>query len=1502
MPFSGGRMTRSPKRKTSRTPVVTRPAPKSRTKSPQPEEVSESPQPDATPPAAIEPAAPAAESGIAIRVDIESELTGWRTGSRFDVVLRGQIISGSPAASFVIRDPAGNDLASVEFGHGSDTEAVALPEGGTGFRTGFQIFLPLPGGDEVRIADMWVRAETRDGAVFEEAMRLGCIADQAAILAGPARDLSGIEMPVPHGILYLEGAEIDGEGFLRADGWTLSTSPIVAVQFFAAGDRVGAGGHGRDRSDVGDAYPGYPNAHHAGFLLERHVDRSVRNAGAITVQVLCLNGACYAATIPLAHTAGDIAPPVRPPTGKIEPPPPAPAAPAWDLGRAIILICDQATLISPDVLRVDGWTACGHGIERVAIEVDGKPHGDAEYGHERQDVAAEYPGMPAGTGFAFEKLIPGLSGGPHQVRIIAISRVGDEKDVAMPVVDPATPAFRFELDIPATRDGIAIDPITGRMTIEGWALARDGMAAIDVALDGVALGPAHFGVVRPDVGAAFPAWSGAARSGYTFHCPSRALPDGDHAITLTARSKAGDTHVHSFRITVKKTEDPEETASIRRKISQVERDTLFAVLDGLAWRPMFHVIVTGDASLDDKARGLTIRSIMEQSWPEWRVTILASGRREARAVRALTGRFAAEETARFRVIEASDKTAWNAPLGSRDGAELVAVLAMGDEAGRDALGAFAIATGLHPHADCLYADDFRLAEGHTRPEAFFKPDFSPALLMSTNYIGRPLVVRPRVMAAADVTPAALMRDGSYDLVLRCTEAASSVHHVRELLSRTDGGAAANKDDGAAALTGALARRGIAAELLPGMAPSTWRARRTAPVTGKVSIIIPTCAAKGYIETCLKTLRETTAYRNFEIVCIDNIPAIDEVSKAFVRAHADKIVEMPAPFNWSRFNNRAADAADGDYLLFLNDDVEITEPGWLDAMLEDAAQPEVGIVGARLLYPNRTVQHAGMFLGAGIGRHAFRFADEAEPGYFGLALTRREVIAVTGACLLVRREVFDRLGGFDEAHEIVNNDLDFCLRAHRAGLRTIYTPYATLIHHELASRENLLDTFDTTRFTGAWSTLFAAGDPYFNPHLSRNADDYQVEDEDIQAVFSGHPLIHRDEVKRILVVKLDHIGDFITSLPAIRRLKKSFPGAQVTVLAAPASTAFAKAEPAIDEFIPFEFFHERSELGEKELTRDDLDALTDRLAPYRFDIAVDLRKHLSTRHILRCSGARILAGYDSLDRFPWLDIALEWEGDKALQHKRNHITDDLLNLVAAIEAASETNRKLIDPRPAPMAVDELPEHARHVFSRPVVAIHPGAGNVTKQWPEARFLALIDLLIERNGVSVLLIGGKDDVEIASSIIERSANRERIASVAGEVPLRELPRLVAACTLYIGTDSGPKHIAAAMGVPTIGVHSGVVDPGEWAPIGERSVAMYRNMNCSPCYLSKAEDCPRGLACIQMLEPALVHRMAETFLARPVAPMPVVCVPVVRVPVVPSVVARGRKKSRRARTVAAE
>ena len=260
-------------------------------------------------------------------------------------------------------------------------------------------------------------------------------------------------------------------------------------------------------------------------------------------------------------------------------------------------------------------------------------------------------------------------------------------------------------------------------------------------------------------------------------------------------------------------------------------------------------------------------------------------------------------------------------------------------------------------------------------------------------------------------------------------------------------------------------------------------------------------------------------------------------------------------------------------------------------------------------------------------------------------------------------------------------------------------------------------------------------------------------------------------------------------------------------------------------------------------------------------------------MLRHTGARFLAGYDYMGQSPFLDIALEWDGDKTLQRKRSHVVDDLLTLVEAIGVACETDRSLMPIAPRTARPATLPEAVRALFDKPVVAVHLGRRQ-RHQAMAAGIFRGADRPADRTRRRSTSCWSA--ARMSRSLRRRCSTCGAAAGPAwprwsGQTGLAALPQLLAACALYIGNDSGPKHIAAALGVPTIGIHSGVVDASEWGPIGRRAVALQRDMTCSPCYLANAEDCPRSLACLHFLEPSVVHRRAQLLLARPVAPRPV-------------------------------
>jgi ADP-heptose:LPS heptosyltransferase/GT2 family glycosyltransferase len=1024
---------------------------------------------------------------------------------------------------------------------------------------------------------------------------------------------------------------------------------------------------------------------------------------------------------------------------------------------------------------------------------------------------------------------------------------------------PAAAAALY-VDIPRLVGGAAETPVHGGLSIVGWGLTGGGRGSVEIALDGVRVTSARCGLRRPDVVAAHPGREGALLSGYAAHLPAKVLAVGPHRITVTLLADGQTVRRVDFQIDVQQAADTRGPWSLRRKMSQAEVDLKFDSITALGTPPRFSVALkpaSGAAQRDGVRR--TLESLRRQRYAHWRLRRPA--RRATRSDSSESSRGAVDATADAWTDVSTDASA----KGER---RFVLSLAAGDELGSDALLEFALAIGRHPRADFFYCDERRVSPADARVEAWFKPGWSPDLLLSTNYIGRAWCADERLLRRAGLAPAMLAHVSDYAVVLKLTEAAAQIQHVPAVLCERGVLVADSAADEHRALVDALARRKLEGDVHGAGVTGHYRVRRALKrAHDRVSIIIPTCAAAGLVKTCIESLRTRTGYRDYEVIVVENIPAERREMKSWLKGHADKIVHATGTFNWSSYNNQAAAAARGKYLLFLNDDIEVIEGGWLDALLEHAQRSEVGVVGAKLLYPDLSVQHGGVMLDRqGRGRHAFRHLEENDPGYFGLASTVRNVISVTGACLMTRRETFDALGRFAVEHAVINNDLDYCLRASAQGLLNVYTPHARLIHHELVSRSGLPEHYAADKFARAWSRTVAAGDPYFNPNLARDDESFAIEREPVETVYAGHPLYPFDAVQRILVVKLDHIGDCVTALPALRRLKEHFPAAMITVLAARATLPIWRQEAAVTDTLEFNFFRARSGAGKHEISAADLAHLGEVLGARGFDLAVDLRKQPDSRFVLEHCGARWLAGFDHQGRFPWLDMALEWDEDVPLRSKHGHVTDDLLALVEMIAAQGRRDRRAI-PR-VPEGRPALPAAVRRrLGGKPLVCVHPSAGSEMRQWPLRHFTALIDLLLDHEDCHVALIGGGDEAEAGLAVRKGSRHRAKLVDLTGALALDELMKLLATAAVFVGNNSGPQHLAAGLGVSTVGIHSGVVDAREWGPLGPRAVALRRDMSCSPCYLERAADCPRQLACLEQLPVAAVYSQCRQMLAAAVS-----------------------------------
>ena len=400
-----------------------------------------------------------------------------------------------------------------------------------------------------------------------------------------------------------------------------------------------------------------------------------------------------------------------------------------------------------------------------------------------------------------------------------------------------------------------------------------------------------------------------------------------------------------------------------------------------------------------------------------------------------------------------------------------ALLDQDDALAPHALAEVASEIDAHPNAGLIYSDEDKIDLAGVRSFPFFKTDWNSELFLAQNYINHLGVYRASLLREIGGFREGFEGSQDYDLALRCVERLEpeQIRHIPRVLYhwRTVSGSLADranakpyaKEAARRAIGDHLRRRGIPARVEPCPEnPESHRVIYEVPTTAPlVSIVIPTRDRVSFLRQCVESVRARTQYAPFEIVIVDNDSCepetIDYLKGLTSSGDEVRTVRDEGPFNFSRLNNAGAQRARGSMLAFLNNDVEVTDPGWLAEMTSHAARAEVGAVGARLWYPDGTLQHGGVVLGlGGVAGHAHHRVPRGHPGYFNRALLQQNCSAITAACMLVRKTVFDELGGFNELDVGVNfNDVDFCLRLQERGWRIVWTPYANLVHHESVSR-------------------------------------------------------------------------------------------------------------------------------------------------------------------------------------------------------------------------------------------------------------------------------------------------------------------------------------------------------------------------------------------------------------------------------------------------------------------
>jgi GT2 family glycosyltransferase len=505
----------------------------------------------------------------------------------------------------------------------------------------------------------------------------------------------------------------------------------------------------------------------------------------------------------------------------------------------------------------------------------------------------------------------------------------------------------------------------------------------------------------------------------------------------------------------------------------------------------------------------TSESVRAQSCSSWELCLVDDASTDASVgdyLRAL-----ARADARVKVELLNEQRgisgATNVAIGLAEG-EFIAFLDNDDLLHHDALAAVVETIGYHPDVDVLYSDEDKIGLDGKLEDPYFKPDWAPDLLLACMYVGHLLVVRKALIEAVGGLRPEFDGSQDYDLILRVLERTSRVHHIPRVLyhwRRVPGSTAARYQSkpyahlaARSALTEALTRRGLNACVEDGLDIGTFRVRYALPVKRRVSIIIPTRDRVGLLRKCIASLERTVDFAFAELLVIDN-GSVEADTHAYLcelatRPYA-RVIACPGAFNFSKINNSAVAHATGDLLLFLNNDTQASAPGWLESMIEHAQRHEVGAVGCRLLYPGRRrrIQHAGVVLGMrGVAGHAHRHRRSSDSNFYGPNRVTN-YSAVTAACMMMRRELFEEVGGFDEKFAVAFNDVDLCLRLRQLGLQIVYTPYATLIHHESVSvghpvHGRRVDASEIQRMFARWDRLLRT-DPFYNPNLPLDHEDF-----------------------------------------------------------------------------------------------------------------------------------------------------------------------------------------------------------------------------------------------------------------------------------------------------------------------------------------------------------------------------------------------------------------------------
>ncbi|MEK4239849.1 glycosyltransferase family 2 protein [Paenibacillus sp. FSL H7-0714] len=582
----------------------------------------------------------------------------------------------------------------------------------------------------------------------------------------------------------------------------------------------------------------------------------------------------------------------------------------------------------------------------------------------------------------------------------------------------------------------------------------------------------------------------------------------------------------------------------KNKLMDFEIERIKDKIEQFTYKPLISVILPV-YNVDEVWLRKCIDSVIKQYYSNWELCISddASTKKHIRKVL----QEYEEQDSRIKVVFRTENghisNSSNSALQLAKG-EFIALLDHDDELTADALYENVSLLNINPDADVIYSDEDKISTDGERFSPYFKPDWSPDLLMSQMYICHLTLYRKILVDKLGGFRTGYEGSQDYDLMLRVSELTDEIYHIPKILYhwRTIPNSTASNTGsknythiaGLKALESAVERRGIEAVIESIEDESNIYLTRYMPVGNpKVSIIIPTKNMVTVLQTCLESIFEKTNYENFEVLIIDNGSDDSEVIEAYrywetKEKSRFKVWPLDIPFNYSKLNNYGVTKAKGELLLLLNNDVEVISENWLTDMVGQAVRPEVGAVGASLYYPDNLLQHGGVVLGlGGVAGHSHKHFPAENPGYFRRLKVISNYTAVTAACLMIRKEIFLEVGGLEEELQVAFNDVDFCLKVWSKGYNNVWLPHVKLYHYESKSRGYEDTPEKQERFLKEinwikrhWSNILE-NDPAYNPNLTKDREDFSLGEP--QSIYNNNIGVNRRKISKQMQIKGEYSG-------------------------------------------------------------------------------------------------------------------------------------------------------------------------------------------------------------------------------------------------------------------------------------------------------------------------------------------------------------------------------------------